>query len=159
MSVGIVLARRRIGHKWQEHAWHVAELVPGAPEVGDWRLLRENEAEAVYLATPLTIDLYPGETTDYRHNLSQRQPVVFVVLRRDEANSERPVRPFHATVCPAEAQDYLDGDELVETVPMPDVVAAWLRDYVDRFHVERKFEKRGRQEREARRNAEGRARG
>lgn len=153
MKLGVVLTRRKIAHKWQEYAWRVGEVIPGAPEAAEWRLLRQGDAETAYLAATLPVDLYPGETPGYRHNLSQRQPVVYVVLRRDEGNSERPVRPFRVTVCSAEAQDYLDGDEIVEAVPMPAAVVAWLHDYVGRFHVEREFEKRGRAERDARRSA------
>jgi hypothetical protein len=63
------------------------------------------------------------------------------------------------TASPAEAQDYLDGDELVEAVPMPEGVAAWLRDYVARFHVERALVKRGRGARDARRKAQERGNG
>lgn len=153
MKLGVVLSRRKITHKWQDHAWRVEEVIPGAPELGEWRLLRQNGAEVVYLAATLPVDLYPGEASNYRHNLSQREPKVYVVLRSDAENSERPVRPFQVTVCPAEAQDYLDGDEVVEAVPMPAAVAAWLQDYVRRFPVEREFEKRGRAERDARRSA------
>jgi hypothetical protein len=159
MPVGVVLGRRRIGHKWQEFAWRVADVVPGAPSLPEWRLLRQDGSDTLYLATTVSIDLYAGETPGYRHNLSQRQPVVYVVLRRDETDSERPVRPFRATVCSAEAQDYLDGDEIVETVPMPATIADWLRDFVARFQVDQAFEKRGRRERDARRSAEGQGRG
>lgn len=153
MPIGVVLTRRRIGHPWQEHSWHATEAVPGAPPVAEWRLLRQDDTEAAYLAATLPLNLYPGETTDYRQNLSQRAPMIYVVLRRDDDNGERPVRPFCVTVSPVEAQDYLDGDELVDAVSMPIAVAAWLQDYVSRFHVERSFEKRGRGERDARRKA------
>ena len=40
--------------------------------------------------------------------------MIYVVLRRSDDGGERPVRPFCVTVSPAEAQDYLDGDELVD---------------------------------------------
>lgn len=159
MPVGVVLARRKTGHKWQDHAWRAIEVIPGAPEVTEWRLLRQDAIEATYLAATLPLELYPGETPGYRQNLSQRKPMVYVVLRRDDGDADRPVRPFRATVCPVEAQDYLDGDDIVETVSMPPAVAAWLQDFVKRHHVEQVFEKRGRRERDARRDREGRGDG
>lgn len=159
LPVGVVVTRRRIGHPWQEFSWHATEAIPGAPKVAEWRLLRQAEAETAYLAATLPLDLYPGETAGYRHNLSQRQPMIYVVLRRNADEAERPIRPFLVTVSPEEAQDYLDGDELVDPVPMPEGVAAWLQDYVSRFHVERAFEKRGRGARDARRKAQGRGDG
>jgi hypothetical protein len=49
------------------------------------------------------------------------------------------------TASPAEAEGYLaSGDEIVEGVPMPVAVIAWLKDFVDRHHVERPFVKRKR---------------
>lgn len=159
LPVGVVVTRRRIGHPWQEFSWHATEAVPGAPDVVEWRLLRQADAKTAYLAATLPLDLYPGETADYRHNLSQRQPMIYVVMRCDAADGERPIRPFHVTASPAEAQDYLDGDEVVDAVPMPEEVAAWLQDYVARFHVERAFVKRDRSARDARRKAQGRGDG
>ena len=128
LPIGVVLTRQRIGHPWQEFSWHATEVIPGAPKVTEWRLLRQDEAKAAYLAATLPLDLYPSETADYRYNLSQRQPVIYTVLRSDADDAGRPIRPFHVTASPAEAQDYLDGDELVDAVPMPDEVAAWVQD-------------------------------
>src|SRR5687768_1486292 len=46
---------------------------------------------------------------------------------------------------PLEAEGYLSGgDEIVEGVPMPGPVIAWLEDFVARHHVERPFVKRKR---------------
>lgn len=155
LPIGVVVTRRRIAHPWQEFSWHATEAIPGAPGGAEWRLLRQTDAEAAYLAAVLPLDLYPAETTEYRRNLSQRRPMIYVVLRRNGDDVERPVRPFLVTVSPEEAQDYLDGDELVDAVPMPEGVAAWLHDYVTRFHVERVFIKQGRGARDARRKARG----
>lgn len=146
LLVGIVLRRSRSRHPWQDFAWRTAEAVPGAPATGNWRLLRQSEAEADYLAPALPLCLYPAETAGYLQNLSQRAPMVYVVLRRDENQDGPPLRPFHITACPTEAQDYLDGDDVVDTVPMPAAIAEWLRDYVRRFHVDKPFVKRQRRD-------------
>jgi hypothetical protein len=45
-----------------------------------------------------------------------------------------------------EAQIYLDnGEDQVDAVTMPEVIAAWVKDYVDRHHVDQPFHKRKRQ--------------
>lgn len=154
LTVGIVLKRRRSNHPWQDHVWQAAEIVAGIPPADEWRLLRDGDGETTYLAGTRPLRLFRGETEGYLLNLSQHVPMVYVVLRRAEDDPERPLRPFHVTVCPTEAQDYLDGDDLVEAVPMPPVIAGWLQDFVRRFHVDRPFEKRGRKERDARRRAD-----
>ena len=145
MPVGIVMERRRIDHPWQEYAWRVVSLLPGAADPGDWRVLYERDGAARFHAATLNIELYPSDTEGYRHNLSQRVPSVYVLLRSGaEAADGRP-RPVVATVSSDDATDYLDSSEnLVECVPMPEVIAAWIGDYVARYHREVPFEKRKR---------------
>ena len=49
------------------------------------------------------------------------------------------------TVCPYEAQDYLDsGEEIVEAVAMPEGVVAFVQAYIDEHHVDEPFYKRKR---------------
>ncbi len=50
-----------------------------------------------------------------------------------------------ATASPYEAQDYADtGEELVEKVPMPAGLVAWIRDFVELHHEDEVFIKRRR---------------
>lgn len=152
MEVGVVVERRRIDNPWQEYTWRPVEVVPGLPPAEEWRLLYEAADFSRYLAGTLTIELFPGETEGYRRNLSQRAPVVFVVLRpSDGLHAERP-KPFRVTVCPYEAQEYLEGgDDIVEGVPMPAVVADWVQAYAAKHNQERTFEKRKRRPHDPRR--------
>lgn len=155
LTVGVVLERRRSTHPWQDHLWRATGVLPGMTPSEDWRLLYEGDGVASYLAGTTSLRLFSGETAGYLRNLSQQTPVVWLVLRRAGNNPARPLQPFLATVCPTEAQEYLDSDELVETVPMPPEIARWVMDFARRFHVDRVFEKRGRREREASRAVEG----
>ena len=41
MSIGVVLERREVDHPWQSHEWVGVAVIPGAPEIGEWRLLDE----------------------------------------------------------------------------------------------------------------------
>lgn len=145
MRLGVVLERRRIDHPWADHSWRPVAVIPGAPEIDGFRLLQGGKGWAQYHAVTLTVQLFRRETEGYRYNLSQRAPVVYVVLRRDGVVFEDAPQPFHVTVCPYEAQHYSESaDDLVETVPMPAEVAAWVQDYVDRHHVDQPFHKRKR---------------
>jgi hypothetical protein len=144
MQVGVVLERRQIDNPWQEHAWRPVAVIAGAPAVERPRLLmREGPIELFHAAT-LPLDLHPSETEGYRYNLSQAQPSVYVVLRQPEGESEP--RPFLATMCPYEAQDYSDGgSDMVDAVPAPEPILAWVAEYVERHHVDIPFKKRERQ--------------
>ncbi len=143
MSVGIVVERRRVDHPWQEFSWRVVSLFPGATDAGGWRVLYECEGWTRYHAATLNIELYPTDTQAYRHNLSQRVPCVYVVLRPGDGAADGKPQPVVATVSSDDVTDYLDSSEnLVEGVPMPEAIAAWIGDYVARYHHEVPFEKR-----------------
>jgi molybdopterin-guanine dinucleotide biosynthesis protein A len=93
----------------------------------------------------LDIELFPRETEGYRFNLSQAQPAVYVLWRHQDEDIAQLPEVFHVTVCPYEAQDYLDGgDVVVEVATLPDLVAHWMRSYIARHHVDEPFEKRRR---------------
>ncbi|MGH6902881.1 MAG: DUF3305 domain-containing protein [Geminicoccaceae bacterium] len=44
-----------------------------------------------------------------------------------------------------EAEGYLEGDDVVEAVAMPDALIAWVQAFVDRHHVDQPFVKRKRE--------------
>jgi hypothetical protein len=144
MPVSVVIERRKSDHPWQDHTWRPIGILPrAAPE--RWKLLAEGEGWAHFLAGTLKLELYRRETEGYLANLSQAQPVVYVVLRRGEDAGDMEVEPFHVTVCPHEASAYdKGGDDIVDGAPMPPEVLAWVAEFVDRYHVEVPFQKRQR---------------
>ncbi len=144
MPIGVVLERRDIDNPWQSHSWRAVAVIPGAPEVNEWRVLAKAPGWVRYHAGTLSLEIHRKETEGYRLNLANDPPMVYVVLRYDD-EADAGIVPFLATVCPYQAQAYLDGDEdLVEPVPMPDVVAAWLTDFVAKHHVDEPRYKRKR---------------
>ena len=158
LRVGVLLERRHIAHPWQEHAWHAAEIVPGAPEIAAPRPVQRGEGWVRYHMATLDIELFPRETEGYRYNLSQQRPVAYVLWRHADEDTAQQPEVFLVTVCPYEAQDYLDGgDVMVEGVPIPDVVAHWMQRYIARHHVDAPFEKRRRKRHAATNNQRGEA--
>jgi len=151
MPLGVVVERREIDHAWASVSWRAVAVIPGAGPVDAPRPLGSWPGGTRFHAATLPLDLYRGETEGYRLNLADQNPRVYVVMRLDDdvdagdGDESRP-RPELVTVCPFEAQDYLDanGDDLVDTVPMPLPVAVWVRDFVDRHHVDVPFKKRKR---------------
>jgi hypothetical protein len=136
MPLGIVIERREVDHPWQPIDWRAVAVIPGAAENDGWRLIAEGDGWTHYHAGTLLLEIHRKDTEGYRYNLVNETPAVYVLLREDD-EAEAGVAPFLVTVCPFEAQAYLDGDEdLVEAVPMPDAVAAWLAGYVETHHVD-----------------------
>lgn len=146
VNVGIVIERREIDNQWQDHVWSPVAVIVGAEPMDpadEWLELRRGEDWVHYHAGTLTLELFPGETEGYRSNLSEDQPFIYVVLNPGEEEDEPEVLPFLATACPYEAASYTeDTEQIVEGVPMPPEVVAWVLDFVSRHHVEAPFQKR-----------------
>ncbi|MCC2665063.1 MAG: uncharacterized protein K0S35_2985 [Geminicoccaceae bacterium] len=112
-------------------------MILGAPPVGpEWRELLRGETWTHYHAANLPLELHHVETEAYLLNLAQEPPRIYVVLRPATEPAAQAYRPLLITASPVEAESYLaSGDEIVEGVPMPAAVIAWLRDFVDRTLV------------------------
>jgi len=146
MRVGVVVERREIDNRWVDYTWEPVAVIPGvAPMAEDqeWLPLREGEGWRHFLIGTLDIELFQGETEGYRANLSNSLPNVYVVLTRGNEADEPDIMPFLVTVCPYEAESYTEGDEeIVEGVPMPEEIGAWVQNFVDTYHVDQPFKKR-----------------
>jgi Protein of unknown function (DUF3305) len=146
MMLGVVVERRKSTSRWQDWSWRPVSVILGAPPVGpEWRELLRGETWTQYHAANLPLELHRAETEPYLHNLAQTPPRIYVVLRPLTEPGAHAWRPWLITASPVEAEGYLSsGDEIVEGVPMPESVIAWLKAFVARHHVARPFVKRKR---------------
>ncbi len=144
IEIGVVVERREIDNPWQDHTWSAVAVIPGAEPVDEWRLLASDEGWVQYHAATLPLELHRSETEAYRTNLADNPPRVYVLLREDEEDNDHEVAPFLVTVSAYEAQDYLDCDDIVDGVTMPDAVIAWVQAFIDAHHVDKPFYKRKR---------------
>lgn len=151
IPVGVVIRKQPGVTRWAKWVWRVVGVLPGAPPA-DWRELRR-EGEAVeYHAATVTLEVHRAETEGYKVALSNEPPCLYVVLRpAQEAVAGQPLEVFAVTASAYDAERYLDsGEDIVEAVPMPPAVIAWLSEFVARHHKERRFVKRKRMPAEAR---------
>jgi hypothetical protein len=146
MPLGVVVERRKSGSRWQEWLWRPVGVIVGAPPLGrEWRELVRDETSTHYHAANLPLELHRAETEAYLLNLSQTPPRIYVVLRPVPEPAPQPYRALLITASPVEAEGYLgSGDDIVDGVAMPAPVIAWLKEFVERHHVERPFVKRRR---------------
>ena len=142
MPLGIVVRRVPGVTRWVSHVWKAVAVLPGAGDAS-WKELRRDGDSAEYHAATLPLELFRTDTEAYLHGLSAKVPSIYVVMR--ESHSETPLDMVLATASPYEAQDYADtGEELVEKVPMPEGLIAWIRDYITLHHEDEVFVKRKR---------------
>jgi hypothetical protein len=156
--VGVIVERRPATSRWQQHVWRVTEVLPGRPATPAWTVLDEAGGTTRFYAGTTDLVVYSGETEALVHNLGARMPAVWVVLRPGDVAPG--YRLLMATVDAGEAQAHADtGDDLVEMVPMPDAIRAWLAPFVAAHHVERPKYKRKREAADPEALAVGRRRG
>lgn len=142
MPLGIVIRRVPGVTRWVQHVWKAVAVLPGAGEAR-WKELRRDGDTIEYHAATLTLELHRTDTEAYLHGLSAKVPSIYVVMRDSETDD--PLDMVLATASPYEAQDYADtGEELVEKVPMPEGLVAWIRDFVELHHEDEVFVKRRR---------------
>lgn len=143
MPLGVVVTRRPGVTRWASQSWQPTAVLPGAAPA-DWKLLREDGETRDYHAATLPLTLHRADVEAYKVSLTMSPPSVFVVLRRD-GRGVRDVSVHAVTASAFEAQDYQDGGEdVVEAVPMPPALIAWVSDFVGRHMKEEKFVKRRR---------------
>lgn len=145
MPVGVVVRRQPGVTRWARWVWRPVAVLPGASKA-TWRELRRAGDAVEYHAATVTLELYRTDTEAYLVSLTMEPPRVFVALRKGhESSPEFPYEVHAVTASAYEAQDYQDsGDEIVEPVPMPPGLVAWVSDFVHRHHDAGTFVKRRR---------------
>lgn len=143
IAVGVVVERIKSASQWSEFLWRPLSVLTGTPVTPPWTKLCEDGDRATFFAGTATIELHRTETSNYRSNLVNDEPLLWVVLRPSEA--EMPYDLLTVTADPAEGEAMTEaGNDLVETVPMPKAIQQAVADFVAEHHVEQAFSKRKR---------------
>ena len=156
--VGVVVERSKADSPWVDFVWRGVAVLPDEPDTKPWTVLREEDGTTLFYAGSATVDLYPSETARYRDNLASGTPSIWTVL--SPAEGAWPYAVTVATADPAEGEAFTEaGANLVEAVPMPEVLRGVIESFVAEHHVEREFFKRKRRQADpealARRQHEG----
>jgi Protein of unknown function (DUF3305) len=158
IPVGVVVERRRADSPWIDFVWRGTGVLPDAPQMTPWTVIREQEGTTLFYAGSATVDLYHSEAARYRDNLATGAACVWVVLTPSEG--AWPYAIAAVTADPAEGEAFTEaGANLVEAVPMPEVLHRAIENFIAEHHVETEFVKRERRRADpealARRHHEG----
>jgi hypothetical protein len=141
IPVGVVVERRKADSPWVDFIWRGVAVLPDEPQMQPWTSLREDEEATLFYAGSATVDLYRSETARYLENLSSGNPSIWIVLSPSEG--AWPYSVAAATADPAEGEAFTEaGANLVEAVPMPEVLREAIDNFIAEHHVEREFVKR-----------------
>jgi hypothetical protein len=129
IPVGVVVERSKADSQWLDYHWLPSAVLTGIPDTPVWTKLSDDGERATFYAGAAEIELHRSETANY--------------LRRTE--SEPPYNVFAVLADPAEGEAMTEaGDDLVETVAMPEAVQEAVSAFVAEHHIEREFVKRKR---------------
>lgn len=143
IPVGVVVERTKGASAWVDYLWRPSAVLAGVPDTPVWSKLTDDGERATFYAGAADIELHRTETANYRDNLATGEPLLWVVLRKTD--SEPPYTVFTVLADPAEGEAMTEaGNDLVETVAMPEAVRDALAAFVEAHHVERDFVKRKR---------------
>ncbi|WP_240758182.1 DUF3305 domain-containing protein [Palleronia sediminis] len=150
LPVGVVLRRAPGVTRWAAHSWRAIAVLPGAGP-GRWTELRREGEIVDYHAATVPLELFRAETESYLVALNGRPPSVYAILRKPGPGAAARPEVVKVTASAYEAQDYGDnGEDIVEPVPMPPGLEAWIGDFCRAHHKDEAFVKRRRQPHEDR---------
>src|SRR5262249_22796747 len=143
VAVGIVVERSKGGGPWADFLWRPVTALSGVAETAPWTKLSDDGERAAFFVGTAEIELYRSEAGNYRENLLVENPLLWVALRRTEADP--PYALVAVTVDPAEGEAWAAlGTDLVEPVPMPSAVETIVAESVSEHYVDQPFRKRTR---------------
>jgi hypothetical protein len=143
ITVGVLVERSKAASQWIDFLWRPTKILPGVPDTAPWTTLSDDGERAMFYAGTAEIELHRSETANYRANLMTGEPLLWVVLR--PTDSEPPYSVMTVTADPSEGEAMMEsGNDIIETVPMPEPIEETLAQFIAEHHVERMFSKRKR---------------
>jgi hypothetical protein len=143
-EVGVVAEWRAVDSPWADHRWRVTDVLAGPAAAAPWTVLAEAPGMRRYFAGNAELLLFPLETDALKANVEGPAPSIYVFLRQTAAPPGMML--LGATADAGEAGAHADsGSDVVEAVPMPAAIHAWVSDFVARHHVDRQGFKRQRE--------------
>lgn len=129
LQVAVVMQRERQPNQWEAWRHSVVEVVEDVEAFGKQpRLLHEAAGVARYLHPGFQLELFRDEGEGYHLNLTSGAPVWFVMWRIDDEDPSLAL-PQQVSLSYNEAGRWLDAQERVDNVPLPEDVRAWLAEY------------------------------
>jgi uncharacterized protein DUF3305 len=155
IPVGVVVERLKATSPWLDFVWRPVAVLSGLPAAQPWTPLGPVGDTTSFFAGTATVALYRTETANYIDNLSSGAPLLWVALRATD--TEPPYQVAAVTADPAEGEAFTEaGNDLVDSVPMPEDIRAAVEAFIAEHHVERVFHKRQRDGLDAGPPADGR---
>ena len=137
-------------NRWIDFRWELLSVltagnaadVDAKPSATSTEEPTDNTLQKIVRYDDLAIKLFPDEAESYYHNLMMEQPRCFVVCR--ESGEDNTPIPVLVTASFDEANAYVEGDERVESVSLPESLFNPVESFVLNHYVPVKRIKRKR---------------
>jgi hypothetical protein len=147
LQVGAVVRCTPGVTRWVKAIWKPVAVIPGAPEAFWNELVRDGEI-VDYHAGTVAMPLYRADVEGYLVSLNMAVPSIWVIMDKDQ--TKQSPSGWVVSAITASAHDALDaldsGESIVEAVPIPESMAAWIKEFIDMHYIEEPFKKRRRDE-------------
>jgi hypothetical protein len=126
LPIAVVMQRRKVHHRWVDHAWQAAGITLDPGGLAPLQILDRSPDQETYLVPGLRLELHPDENDGYFENWAAPEPKVFVMWRMQDEYA----MPVLASVSYGEGTRMLDSGEQTDGVIMPREIHAWMGDYL-----------------------------
>lgn len=129
---------------WSVPSWSATSVVAGEHLVGKGAgctLIHEDESDAQFLWSGMTLELYRDQAEAYWYNLTSDSPSLFVICHE---SPEGELTPFQVTADRDGAAVVLESDDQVFAVPVPPEIYQHLEQFVVNNYVPQERKKRKR---------------
>lgn len=137
LDVAVVLRKEPVQgamRRWQEWRWVLEDVLLHQEGFGDQpRLLYKNDSGERWIHGGQRVELFADDAEGYQLNATTPTPCWFVLWRmEDEATlADEPIaRPVAVSLSYHDAARWLDAQETVEQVPLPQPVLQWLQTFI-----------------------------
>lgn len=124
----VVMERIATNNRWQSEKWQLAGVLPDDRANREPRNLIEREGLLQRIHPGYSLVIYPDEGEGYYLNITSPEPRVFVTWRMNEAESD--AVPHMVTLSYNEAARWMDAQEKVDSVAIPEDIYSELVEWV-----------------------------
>lgn len=147
--VSVIMQSKPSSNQWVDEIWDaVGVVVLSDNDEADVKTIEQGDAGKQLIYSGLKVNLHLDECESYYHNLMSPQLGCFIVAREEDEDgndTDTPI-PFLVSLSFDEAHAYLEGDDIVYSVPIPSELYQWTEAFVIQNYTAEKRRKRKRKD-------------
>jgi hypothetical protein len=142
LNLCVVMSKKPSSHPWADFVYQAVGVVADNNDDKEpMRKIHQDGEVEHYLFSGLSLQLHVDECESYYHNLMSPEPGCFIVADDSENEGEMPI-PYLVSLSFDEAHAYLEGDQQVYSVEIPQQLYQWAEAFVLTRYVAIKKTKR-----------------